>query len=76
LANYCYYKMFNGCTALNEIKCLATDISATNCTSSWVNGVAEAGTFIKHPNMTSWPTGTAGVNGIPNGWEVVNAEIA
>jgi len=70
LADSCYYYMFGGCTSLNYIKCLATDISASNCTSKWVSGVAATGTFIKNPNMSSW---TTGINGIPNGWTVVDA---
>ena len=70
LTNYCYYGMFQGCTNLNHIKCLATDISATDCTSSWVNGVASTGTFVKNPSMSSW---TTGINGIPTGWAVEDA---
>ena len=50
----CYSWMFNSCTSLNSITCLATDISATNCTLNWVVGVATLGTFIKAPTMTSW----------------------
>lgn len=69
LANSCYYAMFSGCTNLNSITCLATNISASNCTGYWVNGVAASGTFIKANGMTSW---TTGVNGIPTGWTVVN----
>jgi hypothetical protein len=69
LANYCYGFMFYGCSKLNYIKMLATYISATNCLSNWVNGVASTGTFVKHPSMTTLPTGT---NGIPEGWTVVN----
>ena len=67
LTTYCYAFMFNGCSSLNYIKCLATDISASSCTTSWVNGVAATGTFVKHPNMTGWTTGTSG---IPSGWTV------
>lgn len=67
LANRCYESMFAGCTNLNYIKCLATDISASSCTTYWVRNVAANGTFIKNPNMSSWPTGTAG---IPSGWTV------
>lgn len=67
LAEYCYYEMFNGCTSLNHIECLATDISASSCTAYWVDGVSSSGTFVKHPDMTSWPTG---VSGIPSGWTV------
>ena len=67
LKRMCYQSMFNGCTSLNYIKCLATDISATDCTYYWVDGVASTGTFVKNPDMTSWPTG---VSGIPDGWTV------
>lgn len=69
LANYCYRNMFQGCSSLNYIKCLATNISATDCLNNWVNGVAATGTFVKDPNMSSWPTGTSG---IPSGWQVVD----
>lgn len=65
----CYMGMFFGCTNLNYIKMLATDISATNCLDHWVYGVSSTGTFVKHPDMTSLPTG---INGIPGGWTVVN----
>ena len=70
LAEECYSGMFGGCTGLNHIKCLATNISASNCTDTWVSGVASKGTFVKNPNMTSWPTGS---NGIPTGWTVQDA---
>ena len=63
----CYQSMFYGCTSLNSIKCLATNISANNCTANWVGGVASTGTFVKAANMTGW---TTGVNGIPEGWTV------
>jgi hypothetical protein len=36
LVQECYARMFKGCTNLNYIKCLATDISALDCTFSWV----------------------------------------
>ena len=70
LATGCYYEMFTGCTSLNYIECLATDISASNCTSIWVRNVASTGTFVKAPSMTSWKTG---VSGIPTGWTVQDA---
>ena len=69
LANWCYTNMFNGCTKLSYIKCLATDISASNCLSDWVSGVASTGRFVKAASMTSWTTGTSG---IPTDWTVVN----
>lgn len=65
LVNACYYGMFDGCTSLNYIKCMATDISATSCTTNWVRNVAATGLFVKDTNMTSWTTGD---NGIPTGW--------
>lgn len=70
LADSCYQYMFIGCTSLNYIKCLATDISASNCTSNWVSSVASTGTFVKASSMTSWTTGNSG---IPEGWTVQNA---
>lgn len=69
LANFCYAYMFDGCKLLNNITMLATDISATSCLNLWVRGVASTGTFVKHPDMSSLPTGTSG---IPSGWTVVN----
>ena len=70
LVRDCYNGMFAGCTNLNYIKCLATDISASECTHNWVNGVASTGTFVKNPDMTSWPSGNSG---IPTGWTVQDA---
>ena len=61
--------MFNNCSKLNNIKCLATDISATSCLTNWVKGVASSGTFVKDAN-TTWPEG---VSGIPTGWTVQTA---
>jgi hypothetical protein len=72
LSENCYAGMFSECTNLNHITCLATDISAANCTYFWVNGVASTGTFIKHPNMNSWTTGR---DSIPSNWTVVDAEL-
>lgn len=66
---YAYYTMFDGCSSLNYIKCLATDIKS-DATSSWVRRVSSTGTFTKDPNMSSWKTG---VDGIPNGWTVIDA---
>ena len=69
LTSNCYYCMFYDCSKLNYIKMLATNISATSCLMEWVVRVSSTGTFVKHPNMTSLPTG---INGIPSGWTVVN----
>ena len=70
LAANCYYQMFDQTSTLNYIKCLATNISATDCCRTWVRGVAATGTFVKAASMNSWPTGIAG---IPEGWTVQNA---
>ena len=66
LAPYCYDSMFVMCQFLSEVTCLATDISATSCTGSWLEGAAGEGTFIKDPNI-EW---TRGSGGIPSGWTV------
>ena len=70
LANNCYQEMFFYCPKLNYIKMLATDISAYRCLYMWMTSVSSTGTFVKHPNMTSLPTGDSG---IPNGWTVQDA---
>ena len=71
LANNCYAWMLQRCPNLSHITMLATDISAVNCLEEWVYDVASSGTFVKHPNMTSLPTGK---HGIPSGWTVVNSD--
>ena len=72
LAVYCYYEMFYGCTNLNQIKCLATDISASSCTDAWVAGVASTGTFVKSSNISELTWGR-NASGIPNNWTVQDA---
>ena len=67
LTTQSYFYMFRGCSSLNYIKCLATNISASGCTSEWVKNVASTGTFVYPTSMTAW---TNGVNGIPNGWAI------
>ena len=66
LVSNCYANMFTGCTSLNYIKCVAVNISASGCLSSWVNDVAAKGTFVKDVGAT-W---TTGASGIPSGWSV------
>lgn len=69
LTNYCYQGMFYGCSQLSNITMLATNINSNNCLLTWVSGVASSGTFVKHKDMISLPTG---VSGIPSGWTVEN----
>ena len=73
LIENCYRSMFKGCTSLSSVTCLATDVSGEWCLYNWLDGVSATGTFVKHPNMSSWPSGH---NGIPTGWTVVDADIS
>lgn len=69
LTDFCYAGMFQDCTNLNYIKCLATNISAYRCTINWVSGVQiNSGTFVRDEN-TDWPTNS--VSGIPQNWEAI-----
>ena len=70
LTGSCYLNMFNGCSNLNYIKMMATDISATNALQDWVSGVASSGTFVKNIEAT-WDV--IGVNGVPEGWTIERA---
>lgn len=74
LTKNCYYRLFYYCSKIDAITCLATDISAENCTKNWVDGVKtgqnSGGIFTKSASMTAWPVNSA--NGIPNGWSVVD----
>ncbi len=60
--------MFKGCTKLNSVTCLATDISAEDCTTDWLDGVAATGTFTKAAAMADWTVDSP--SGIPVGWTV------
>ena len=71
LASGCYNSMFAGCTNLNYIKCLATNISASDCTYNWAYGVASTGIFVKASSMNDWEIDST--NGIPSGWTVQDA---
>ena len=64
LVTNCYREMFYGDSGVNAVICLATDKSASNCTTNWLNGVAEYGTFWKASGVT-WGTG---VSAIPTKW--------
>ena len=67
LSSQCYAFMFSNCSKLSTIKCLATDISATDALLLWTSKVASTGTFYKATGV-EWPTGTSG---IPSAWTVV-----
>lgn len=63
----CYRSMFSDCDNLSTVTCLATNISAIDCTNSWLYGVAATGTFTAVAGVT-WSTGASG---IPSGWTKV-----
>ena len=63
----CYQGMFYDCGNLMNVTCLATDISATDCLSDWLEGASFVGTLHKNPLATSiWLPGT----NIPDEWTV------
>ena len=66
LVNSCYWQMFRNCKNLNSVTCLATDISAADCTYYWLYSVSATGTFTKASSMTSWTADSH--SGIPSGW--------
>lgn len=70
LVQYCYSSMFYRCTRLNYIKALFTTTPSSTYTSSWVNGVASSGTFVKYTSAT-WSV--SGENGSPLGWTIQRA---
>lgn len=75
LTRICYSNMFQYCSSLNYVKCLATVISADDCTQAWLFGVSGSGTFIISDDLDSskpapW---TSGMSGIPDGWTVKKA---
>ena len=59
--------MFKNCASLNSITVYANDISASDCTYSWLLGVASTGTF---RNLGS-ATYSRDASGIPAGWTEV-----
>ena len=67
LTNYCYRGIFENCASLNSITVYADDVSATDCTYSWLSGVANSGTF---RNLGS-ATYSRDASGIPTGWTEV-----
>lgn len=67
LVDRCYASMFSGCGTIEQVTCLATTITGTDCTKDWLDGVKPAGTFTKAKGASCW---TSGSNGIPSGWDV------
>lgn len=67
--SYSYFGMFRYCKNLTYLKCLATNISASGSTSSWLDQASTEGVFVKAALMSDWTTGP---NGIPSGWTVIS----
>ena len=63
---------------LNYIKCLATDISATDSTYNWVSGVASSGTYVKDSSLKS-NTFSSNIKAVINNskveWQMNNNEV-
>ncbi len=57
LTSRCYRGMFQGCTGLSQVVVNATDISASNGLTDWVNGIAGAGFGLVTPNPKQWKMG-------------------
>ncbi len=68
LAANCYIDLFRDCSKLNNITVYANDISATNCTTNWLSGVASSGIFNNYGSATY---ATDSPSGIPTGWTEV-----
>ena len=57
LTDGCYKGLFKGCTGLSRVVVNATDISASNCLTEWVSGIAGAGFGLVTPNPKQWTMG-------------------
>ena len=68
LTSLCYGNMFTNCSSLRYIRALFTTEPSSSYTANWLSGVASEGVFVKSENA-SW--NVSGVNGIPNGWEIL-----
>ena len=69
LVNSCYRSMFTGCKKIEEVICHATDVSASYCTSDWLNPRgASTGTFKCPESMRDvWERS---FSGIPASWTI------
>jgi len=71
LDHYCYQSMFEGCNKLSSVTCLATDITANNCLSFWLE---QAGRTVFDENTlhvrSGQPTDKSYWN-VPDDWTVV-----
>ena len=62
----CCYSMFENCTNLQSVGCLAYNITANNAMTDWVKNVYSSGTLFVS-DMAIWETGPSGK---PANWEI------
>ena len=71
LVEACYEGMFAYCDWLTSVTCMATDNSANNCTTNWLDHVfTQAGGNTRTVTTkagTTWPSNSA--DGIPENWK-------
>ena len=67
LEKNCYQEMFYDCAKLNHVKCLATDISAENCTKDWLGkaGTEATGEKVLETLVPMTPNSD---DGVPTSW--------
>ena len=73
LEKNCYQEMFYDCAKLNHVKCLATDISAENCTKGWLTNAGTEATGEKVLE-TAVPMTPNSDDGVPTSWTEQKAE--
>lgn len=69
-----YRGMFNDCTSLNYVKCLATTLytNTTSSNNSWLDNVSSTGTFVKKSGV-DW---SSSLFTIPEGWTVLEETVS
>ena len=67
LEKNCYQEMFYDCAKLNSVKCLATDITAENCTKDWLGkaGTEASGEKVLETLVPMTPNSD---DGVPTSW--------
>ena len=77
LVKECYKEMFYDCSKLNYVKCLATDISATDCTKDWLGKAGTEAATKKAVVDSETPWVIDNDSGIPVGWtkEIIPVDV-
>lgn len=69
LTNKCYSSLFDGCSSLNYVRCLATSGLTYDELSYWMYDVPAGGTFVRAAGVT-WPSSKN--YGVPSSWTIVD----